>query len=80
MKELGKNITGFTTLKHLSVQFCAFERPVVLAEASQFENIESLSVKNNPMGDKLGNSYIRMRAVAELPKLTHINGAPLKKL
>ena len=32
------------------------------------------------MGDKLGNSYIRMRAVAELPKLTHINGAPLKKL
>ena len=42
--------------------------------------MESLSVKHNPMGDKIGHSYIRMRAVAELPKLTHINGAQLKKV
>jgi len=80
LKELGTDITGFTPLKHLSVQFCSFERPVVLAQACQFVNLEALSVKHNPIGDKLGNSYVRMRAVAELPKLTHINGAPLKKI
>ena len=37
-------------------------------------------MKHNIMGDKLGNSYVRMRAVAEVPKLTIINGAPLKKI
>jgi tubulin-specific chaperone E len=31
------------------------------------------------MGDKLGNSYVRMRAVAEIVKLNQINGALLKK-
>ena len=31
------------------------------------------------MGDKLGNAYVRMRAVAEIGKLAHINGALLKK-
>lgn len=31
------------------------------------------------MGEKFGNSYIRMRAVAELKKLNIINGAQLKK-
>ena len=31
------------------------------------------------MGDKFGNSYIRMRSVAEIARLTHINGAQLKK-
>jgi tubulin-specific chaperone E len=42
--------------------------------------LESLNVKHNPMGDKLGNAYIRMRAVAEVPTVTQINGALLKKV
>ena len=80
LKTVGKDITGFSALKHLSVQFCAFEKPVVLARLSEIKSIESINVKHNPMGDKLGHAYIRMRAVAEFPQLTHINGAWLKKL
>jgi hypothetical protein len=36
-------------------------------------------VKHNPIGEKYGNSYVRMRAVAEIKKLNQINGALLKK-
>lgn len=31
------------------------------------------------MSDKYSNAYVRMRAVAEIPKLNQINGALLKK-
>jgi len=41
--------------------------------------LESLNVKHNTIGDKYGNSYVRMRAVAEIRKLNQINGAQLKK-
>lgn len=34
---------------------------------------------HNPFGNKLGNAYVRMRAVAEISKLSQINGALLKK-
>jgi hypothetical protein len=30
LSELGKDITGFTELKHLSVQSCKFFHPIVL--------------------------------------------------
>ncbi len=53
--------------------------PVVLYEISLLQNLESLNVKRNPIGEKFGNSYVRMRAVAEMPKLTQINGAELRK-
>ena len=59
---------------------CQFDRPVVLYEISLLKNLESLNVKHNIIGDKLGNSYVRMRAVAEVLKLTTINGAQLKKI
>lgn len=62
------------------MQHCNFHKAVVLYEISQLRGLESLNVKHNPMGDKLGNSYIRMRAVAEVPLLTQINGAQLKKV
>jgi hypothetical protein len=75
----GRGITGFEELKHLSVQNCAFVKPVVLFEISAFKNLESLNVKHNIIGDKLGNAYVRMRAVAEISKLNQINGALLKK-
>jgi hypothetical protein len=79
LEELGKDITGFLELKHLSVQSCRFSKPIVLNQISAFPNLESLNAKHNPMGDKLGNSYVRMRAVAEISKLNQINGALLKK-
>lgn len=41
--------------------------------------LESLNVLHNPFGNKFGNAYIRMRAVAEISKLNQINGALLKK-
>jgi hypothetical protein len=34
---------------------------------------------HNPVGDLLGNAYVRMRSVAEVSKLKTINGALLKK-
>jgi tubulin-specific chaperone E len=80
LKQVGRDISGFEELKHLSVQHCGFDNPVVLYELSLLPNLESLHVKHNPIGDKLGNSYVRMRAVAEFPKLTQINGAQLKKV
>lgn len=61
------------------MQSCKFAKPVVLNQISAFGNLSSLNVKHNPMGDKLGNAYVRMRAVAEVPKLGQINGALLKK-
>lgn len=78
-KELGRKAHGFNNLKYLSLQECSLSRPVALYEMSLLENIESLNVKHNPIGEKYGNSYVRMRAVAELSKLTQINGALLKK-
>lgn len=76
---MGRKINGFKELKHLSVQECYFMYPVVLYEISLLQNLESLNVKRNPIGEKFGNSYVRMRAVAEMPKLTQINGAELRK-
>lgn len=78
-KQFGRKLHGFQALKHLSVQHCALSKPLALYELSLLPSIESLNVKHNPIGDKFGNSYVRMRAVAELPKLTQINGALLKK-
>ena len=80
MKSIKKDLTGFSSLKHLSVQFCALEKPVALARFAELKSIESFNVKHNPMGDKLGHGYIRMRAVAEFPNLIVINGAWLKKV
>lgn len=76
---MSRKTAGFASLKHLSVQNCGFEKPVVLYEISLFKNLESLNVKHNTIGDKYGNTYVRMRAVAEIKKLTQINGAQLKK-
>ncbi len=38
-----------------------------------------MNIKHNPIGDRLGNTYVRMRSVAEISKLNTINGALLKK-
>ena len=38
-----------------------------------------MNIKHNPVGDRLGNTYVRMRSVAEISKLNTINGALLKK-
>ena len=80
LKSIKEGLTGFSSLKHLSVQFCALAKPVALARFAELKSIESFNVKHNPMGDKLGHAYIRMRAVAEFPSLTVINGAWLKKV
>ena len=72
-------MVGFEALKHISVEYCSFFEPIVLYELSLFKKLESLNVKHNPIGDKYGNSYVRMRAVAEIPKLVQINRAQLKK-
>lgn len=66
-------------MKHLSVQFCDIEDPVVISQIAQFKELESVNVKNNPVGDRLGNAHIRMRAVAEISKLKIINGTMLRK-
>lgn len=79
MGQLSPKIEGFVKLKHLSVQHCNINDPIVIYQISQFKELESLNIKHNPVGERLGNSYVRMRAVAEISKLTIINGALLKK-
>lgn len=39
LAELGKDIAGFTELKHLSVQSCKFVHPIVLNQISAFANL-----------------------------------------
>jgi hypothetical protein len=38
-----------------------------------------LSLKHNPFITKLSSAYIRQRAIAELPRLTVMNGSDLDK-
>lgn len=77
LQQLGRNITGFASLRKLSVQECSFIKPLVPYEISAFKNLQSLKVKHNNISEKLGNGYVRMRAVAQIPKLNQINGALL---
>ena len=72
-------IEGFDSMKHLSVQFCEINDPFVIYQISKFRELESLNIKNNPVGERLGNGHVRMRAVAEITKLKTINGAMLRK-
>lgn len=78
IKELG-HIEGFHSMKHLSVQYCGIDDPVVIYQISKLRELESLNIKNNPVGERLGNSHVRMRAVAEITKLKVINGTMLRK-
>ena len=77
--ELGREIVGFNSLRYLSVQGCDLVKPAALADLAAFPELENVHVKHNPVGDKFGQLYVRMRAVAEVPKLVTINGAQLKK-
>ena len=61
------------------MQYCEINDPVVIYQISRFQELESLNIKHNPVGDRMGNSHIRMRSVAELPKLKIINGSSLRK-
>lgn len=61
------------------MQFCAIKDPVAIYQISKFSELESLNIKHNIVGDIFGNSYVRMRSVAEIRKLNIINGAILKK-
>ena len=36
-------------------------------------------MKHNPVGDRLGNAHVRMRAIAEIKKLKIVNGSTLRK-
>ena len=51
----------------------------MIYQISRFNQLESLNIMHNPVGDRMGNGHVRMRSVAELPKLKIINGAMLKK-
>lgn len=53
--------------------------PIAISELGRIDTVEYFNIRHNPIGNKLGNGYVRQRSVAEFPKLTVINGADLKK-
>ena len=63
----------------MSIQNCDFAKPAALSDLAAFPELENVHVKHNPVGEKFGQLYVRMRVVAEVPKLVIINGAQLKK-
>lgn len=58
------NIDGFKSLKALSIQHGAIEIPVAIAELAKIDSIEYFNIRHNPIGNKLGNGYVRQRSVA----------------
>lgn len=72
-------VSGFAKVSTVSIEHNLFEDAIILHELSQFENLKSLRLKENPMIAKYGAPYIRQRAVAENVKLVTINGSDLKK-
>jgi Leucine-rich repeat (LRR) protein len=72
-------IDGFKSLKSISIENNLVAVPIAISELGRIDSIEYFNIRHNPIGNKLGNGYVRQRSVAEFPRLTVINGADLKK-
>ncbi|EGR26902.1 tubulin-specific chaperone e, putative [Ichthyophthirius multifiliis] len=79
IKLIGKLQYPIQNITHISLEQNLVENPIILTELSQFQNLQYLNVKHNPISEKYGSSYIRQRAVAENQNLQIINGCILKK-
>jgi len=78
LAEIGK-IYGFKELREIFLEFNEINIALVLQQLNQFPMLANLRIKNNPIQKKLGASYVRQRAIAEISKLDEVNGSEIKK-
>ncbi|CAK72662.1 unnamed protein product (macronuclear) [Paramecium tetraurelia] len=71
-------VTEFKALKHLALDHNHFAMPQFLNKIGKLQ-LNSLSIKHNPLVDKFGKLYLRQRAIAEVTSVQIINGSEITK-
>ncbi|CAD8054213.1 unnamed protein product [Paramecium sonneborni] len=71
-------VTDFKALRHLALDHNNFVQPQFLNKLGNLQ-LNSLSIKHNPLVDKLGKLYVRQRAIAEVSSVQIINGSEITK-
>ncbi|CAK92473.1 unnamed protein product (macronuclear) [Paramecium tetraurelia] len=71
-------VTDFKALKHLALDHNHFAQAQFLNKIGNLQ-LNSLSIKHNPLVDKFGKLYVRQRAIAEVSSVQIINGSEITK-